>query len=56
MTEGVLIYLAGIITGGAAVAAFFIFKNRYVEPEKKEDKYDRYRNEHGLLTRRAAKG
>lgn len=56
MTEGVLIYLAGMITGGAAVAAFFILRGHYAEPEKKEDKYDRYRNEHGLLTRRATKG
>lgn len=53
MIEGALIFLAGIIIGVTATVGV-----AYFSPERgqKEDKYDRYRNEHGLLTRRAAKG
>jgi hypothetical protein len=55
MITGALILLAGIVIGVAATlgAVFYLPKKR---PAQKEDKYDRYRNEHGLLTRRAAKG
>ena len=56
MIEGALILFTGIIIGAAATlgAVFYLPKKQHEEP--KENKYERYRNEHGLLSRKVAKG